>query len=78
MFVQDNYTIFFLLDLLNKEKCGLRGNPLPRFRIIGGSPASSGSWPWIGSMDYAVVGHKCAASLIAPQWAITAAHCVAL
>ncbi|XP_072028348.1 uncharacterized protein [Amphiura filiformis] len=65
-------------DILNQDQCGYRNSALSRFRIIGGYPALSGAWPWIGSMDYAVVGHKCAASLIAPEWAITAAHCVTI
>lgn len=51
-------------------------------RIIGGSAAVSNRWPWVVSLQYAssgndhYSGHFCGGSLIAPDWVITAAHCV--
>ncbi|XP_062992943.1 serine protease 27-like [Elgaria multicarinata webbii] len=43
-------------------------------RIVGGQPASDGSWPWQVSIvknNY----HTCGGSLIAEQWVLSAAHC---
>jgi transmembrane protease serine 9 len=49
-------------------------------RIVGGSPAPIGAYPWQVSIGIKGaphnVSHFCGGSLIAPQWIITAAHCV--
>ncbi|XP_031752206.1 transmembrane protease serine 2 [Xenopus tropicalis] len=47
-------------------------------RIVGGTPASVGDWPWqvellklVGTSIY-----LCGGSIITPHWIVTAAHCV--
>ncbi|CAL1540616.1 unnamed protein product [Lymnaea stagnalis] len=53
------------------------GRPLVRLqdtRIVGGSESPEGAWPWIVSITDSQ-GHLCGATLIHPQWAVTAAHC---
>lgn len=51
-------------------------------RIIGGTAATEGDWPWIVSVEYASTAstdpynsHFCGGSLIANNWVLTAAHC---
>uniref|UniRef100_A0A8C2WSV1 Peptidase S1 domain-containing protein n=1 Tax=Cyclopterus lumpus TaxID=8103 RepID=A0A8C2WSV1_CYCLU len=44
-------------------------------RIVGGQNASSGSWPWLVSLNNGD-GPFCGGSLIHNQWVLTAAHCV--
>ncbi|MFN2268552.1 MAG: trypsin-like serine protease, partial [Desulfonatronovibrio sp.] len=46
-------------------------------RIIGGHEAAQGAWPWIAYLDIESNGeeYQCGASLISPEWMITAAHC---
>ncbi|XP_059144990.1 ovochymase-2-like [Physella acuta] len=45
-------------------------------RIVGGQEAAVGSWPWMLSIvDLEFPGHICGATLIHPQWALSAAHC---
>lgn len=72
-------TIFLLplyLHCSQGQDCGHR----PRVRrVIGGQEAISHSWPWIAEIQYNLAGnwhHKCGASLIHPQWIVTAAHCL--
>ncbi|KAH3884532.1 plasminogen-like [Dreissena polymorpha] len=51
-----------------------------RKRIIGGSALLKGEWPWLVSLHFMFghndTSHFCGASLIHPQWLLTAAHCV--
>nr|XP_020771694.1 serine protease 44-like [Odocoileus virginianus texanus] len=43
--------------------------------IIAGKPAPERKWPWQVSLQFND-RHRCRGSLIAPQWVLTAAHCV--
>ncbi|WP_176329770.1 trypsin-like serine protease [Thioflexithrix psekupsensis] len=49
-------------------------------RVVGGQPVAQGEYPWtlalVEAGKTAVTGHYCGASLIAPTWAVTAAHCL--
>ncbi|XP_077303190.1 serine protease 33-like [Lithobates pipiens] len=54
------------------------GSPLVSSRIVGGTDALDGQWPW----QVAVLGetadgeYLCGGSLISPEWVMTAAHCI--
>merc|ERR1712147_537172 len=49
-------------------------------RIVGGEESTAGKYPWIMSVNFGSTdGSKpggCAATLVAANWAITAAHCI--
>lgn len=44
-------------------------------KIVGGSDAQAGSWPWLVALYY---GDQllCGASLVSSEWLVSAAHCV--
>jgi len=55
------------------------GELLPQ--IVGGNPADEGEYPWQVALVYAdqanpFDGQFCGGSIIAPNWVLTAAHCV--
>jgi len=62
----------FVFFLFLKASCGVKP---PGSRIVGGGVAQPHSWPWQLSLRRNSF-HTCGASLISPQWAVTAGHCV--
>ncbi|XP_058649869.1 testisin isoform X2 [Onychostoma macrolepis] len=44
-------------------------------RVVGGSDAPAGNWPWQVSVHYKS-RHICGGTLIHSQWVMTAAHCI--
>uniref|UniRef100_A0A8C1GHL5 Peptidase S1 domain-containing protein n=1 Tax=Cyprinus carpio TaxID=7962 RepID=A0A8C1GHL5_CYPCA len=74
-------TILLILCLHNKSyKChavhvGCGTRPRKRAKIVGGTDAQAGSWPWQVSLQMERYGHVCGASLVASRWLVSAAHC---
>lgn len=45
-------------------------------RVIAGTDASLGEWPWQAWLDIKGTGFSCGGSLIARRWVLTASHCI--
>uniref|UniRef100_A0A674AGT7 Serine protease 56 n=1 Tax=Salmo trutta TaxID=8032 RepID=A0A674AGT7_SALTR len=68
-------------DTEEEALCGQRVSSVlnatqPRSRIVGGSPAPPGSWPWLVNLQLDE-GLMCGGVLVDRSWVVTAAHCFA-
>ena len=55
------------------KKCGYK----PSSRIVGGTEAPKGAWPWQAQVRTSSGFTFCGGTLVHPEWVITAAHCTA-
>ena len=58
---------------VNARSCGIRR--VQQSRVISGTDAAKGAWPWQVGM-YFSGRFICGGTLIAPNWVLTASHCV--
>ena len=68
-----NHMSLFLILSYQTGQCGT--SQVQSGRVIAGTNAKQGYWPWQILMFYR--GRtSCGGSLVAPNWVVTAAHCV--
>ncbi|CAH2219359.1 enteropeptidase [Pelobates cultripes] len=59
----------------NPPECGKRLLDTANSKIVGGTDALPGAWPWVVSLYYNE-RQTCGASLVNEEWLVSAAHCV--
>ena len=70
IFLDDCHLLF---ALSSPENCGVRSST----RIVGGADSKPGDWPWQGMLKASHGSSTyCGGTLVAPQWLVTASHCV--
>ncbi|XP_034771906.2 transmembrane protease serine 7-like [Acipenser ruthenus] len=61
-------------DRSDESSCGCGSKPQAQSRVVGGTNADEGAWPWQVGLHFAGSLY-CGASVIAKEWLISAAHC---
>lgn len=72
--------IILLFSISTISPAQTQGKPSISPKIIGGKASDFKQWPWMAGLVNTGLsiyqGQYCGAALVAPQWVITAAHCV--
>uniref|UniRef100_A0A8C4S8Y7 Peptidase S1 domain-containing protein n=1 Tax=Erpetoichthys calabaricus TaxID=27687 RepID=A0A8C4S8Y7_ERPCA len=68
---RDVYKMFAVSLFFSSIGCGV---PVINSRIVGGTAATEGAWPWQVSLRW-MGSHICGGSVIQNEWVVTAAHC---
>ena len=68
------YTICFLCSV--ETTCGQTPHHPRVRRVVGGSTAPVGAWPWQVAIRSFTSQYICGGVLIADKWIVTAAHCI--
>ena len=69
-------SVSFLGKFTSGSRISASRSDLLKLPIVGGTAAIKNSWPWQAMLRRTFGSPFCGGSLIAPQWVVSAAHCV--
>ena len=69
------HLLLILISVTSAQECGQPVIDPNKVKIINGEEVTPHSYPWMVSIQGQADPHYCGASVLSPNWVLTAGHC---